>query len=60
MFHSEYIPWAVLMRCGRDEVGFKILRGFLQTGVEKWGDGARMPQLTSQLLDVDLMIRNDG
>ena len=25
MFQLEYIPWAVLVRSGRDAVGFKIL-----------------------------------
>ena len=25
MFQLEYIPWAVLVRSGRDVVGFKIL-----------------------------------
>ena len=25
MFQLEYIPWAVLVRLGRDVVGFKIL-----------------------------------
>ena len=41
-------------------VAFKIIRGFLQIGVEKWAIVAKMPQLTSQPLDADLMVRNDG
>ena len=41
-------------------VAFKIIRGFLQIGAEKWDIVAKMPQLTSQLLDADLMVRNDG
>ena len=41
-------------------VAFKIIRGFLQIGAEKWAIVAKMPQLTSQLLDADLMVRNDG
>ena len=33
MFQLEYIPWDVLVRSGRDVVGFKILiMGFLQIG----------------------------
>ena len=48
------------MRGGRDVVAFKIIRGFLQIGAEKWAIVAKMPQLTSQPLDVDLMVRNDG
>ena len=35
MFQSEYIPWAILVRWGRDVVGFKILiMVFLQIGRE--------------------------
>ena len=60
MFHSKYISEVVLMRRGRDVVAFKIIRGFLQIGAEKWAIVAKMPQLTSQPLDVDLMVRNDG
>ena len=60
MFQSEYIPRAVLMRRGWDVVGFKMLRGFLQIGVEKWDVVAKRQQLTSQSLDGDLMVRNDG
>ena len=41
-------------------VAFKIIRGFLQIGVEKWAIVAKMPQLTSQPLDADLMVRNGG
>ena len=41
-------------------VAFKIIRGFLQIGVEKWAIVAKMPQLTSHPLDADLMVRNDG
>jgi hypothetical protein len=41
-------------------VAFKIIRGFLQIGAEKWAIIAKMPQLTSQPLDADLMVRNDG
>ena len=41
-------------------VAFKIIRGFLQIGAEKWAIVAKMPQLTSQPLDADLMVRNDG
>ena len=48
------------MRRGRDVVAFKIIRGFLQIGAEKWAIVPKMPQLTSQPLDVDLMVRNDG
>ena len=48
------------MRRGRDVVAFKIIRGFLQIGAEKWAIVAKVPQLTSQPLDVDLMVRNDG
>ena len=44
------------MRWGRDVVAFKIIRGFLQIGVEKWAIVAKMPQLTSQPLDADLMV----
>jgi len=31
------------MRRGRDVVAFKIIRGFLQIGAEKWGIVAKMP-----------------
>ena len=41
-------------------IAFKIIRGFLQIGVEKWAIVAKMPQFTSQLLDADLMVINDG
>ena len=41
-------------------VGSKILRGFLQIGAEKWAIVAKRPQLTSQSLDADLMVKNDG
>ena len=41
-------------------VAFKIIGGFLQIGAEKWAIVAKMPQLTSQALDADLMVRNDG
>ena len=41
-------------------VAFKIIRGFLQIGAEKWGILAKMPQLTSQPLDAYLMVRKDG
>ena len=41
-------------------VAFKIIRGFLQIGAEKWAIVAKMPQLASQPFDVDLMVRNDG
>ena len=41
-------------------VDFKIIRGFLQIGAEKWVIVAKMPQLNSQPLDADLMVRNDG
>ena len=40
-------------------VAFKIIRGFLQIGAEKWAIVAKMPQLTSHLLDADLMVRKD-
>ena len=36
-------------------IAFKIIRGFLQIGAEKWAIVAKMPQLTSQPLDADLM-----
>ena len=39
---------------------FKIIRGFLEIGAEKWAIVAKMPQLTSRPLDADLMVRNDG
>ena len=48
------------MRRGRDVVAFKIIRGFLQIGAEKWAIVAKMPQLTSEPLDADLMVRHDG
>ena len=61
MFQLEYIPWAVLVRSGRDVVGFKIkIMGFFCKLVEKWDVGEKGQQLTSQSLDVDLMVRNDG
>ena len=41
-------------------VAFKIIRGFLQIGAEKSAIVAKMPKLTSQPLDADLMVRNDG
>ena len=42
-------------------VAFKIIMGFLQIGAEKWAIVAKMPQLTSQPLDADIMVRNaDG
>ena len=41
-------------------VAFKIIRGFLQIGAEKWAIVAKMPQLTSRPLDAYLMVRNDG
>ena len=35
MFQLEYIPWAILVRSGRDVVGFKILiMGILQIGTQ--------------------------
>ena len=40
-------------------VGFKILRVFLQIGRE-WDVDEKRQQLTSQSLDVDLMVRNNG
>ena len=60
MFQLEYIPWAVLVRSGRDVVGFKILIRFFCKLVDKWDVGEKRQQLTSQSLDVDLMVRNDG
>ena len=61
MIQLEYIPWAVLVRSGRDVVGFKILiMVFFCKLVEKWDVGEKRQQLTSQSLDVDLMVRNDG
>ena len=49
------------MRSGRDVVGFKILiMGFFYKLVDKWDVGEKRQQLTSQSLDVDLMVRNDG
>ena len=61
MFQLEYIPWAVLVRSGSDVVGFKILiLGFFCKLVDKWDVGEKRQQLTSQSLDVDLMVRNDG
>ena len=41
-------------------VAFKIIRGFLQIGAEKWAIVAKIPQITSQSLDAYLMVRNDG
>ena len=42
-------------------VGFKILiMGFFGKLVDKWDVGEKRQQLTSQSLDVDLMVRNDG
>jgi hypothetical protein len=41
-------------------VAYKIIRFFLQIGTEKWAIVAKMLQLTSQLLDAGLMVRNDG
>ena len=38
-------------------VAFNIIRGFLHIGAEKWTIVAKMPQLTSQPLDADLMVR---
>ena len=44
-----------------DVVGFKILiKGFSTNWVEKWDVVEKRQQLTSQSLDVDLMVRNDG
>ena len=61
MFQLEYIPWAVLVRSGRDVVGFKILiMVFFCKLVDKWDVGEKRKQLTSQSLDVDLMVKNDG
>ena len=61
MFQLEYIPWAILVRSGRDVVGFKILNyGFFYKLVDKWDVGEKRQQLTSQSLDVDLMVRNDA
>ena len=61
MFQLEYIPWAILVRSGRDVVGFKILiMGFFCKLVEKWDVCEKRQQLTSQSLDVDLMVTNDG
>ena len=61
MFQLEYIPWAVLVMSGMDVVGFKILiMGFFCKLVDKWDVGEKRQQLTSQSLDVDLMVRNDG
>ena len=39
---------------------FKIIRGFLQIGAEKRAIVTKMPQLTSQPLDADVMATNDG
>ena len=39
---------------------FQIIRGFLQIGAEKWAIVAKMPQLTSQPLDADLMVIKDS
>ena len=46
----------------RGAVGFKILINyvFFCKLVDKWDVGEKRQQLTSQLLDVDLMVRNDG
>ena len=42
MFQLEYIPWAVLVRSGRDVVGFKILiMGFFCKLVDKWDVGEK-------------------
>ena len=41
-------------------VGFDTNYGFLYKLVEKWDVGEKRQQLTSQSLDVDLMVRNDG
>ena len=41
-------------------VAYKIIRDFLQIGAEKWAIVAKIPQLTSQPLGADLMVRNDG
>ena len=60
MFQLEYIPWAVLVRSGRDVVGFNILIMFFYKLVDKWDVGEKRQQLTSQSLDVDLMVTNDG
>ena len=61
MFQLEYIPWAVLVRSRRDVVSFKILiMGFFYKLVDKWDVGEKRQQLTSQSLDVDLMVTNDG
>ena len=40
-------------------VGFKILKGFLQIEAGKWNIVAKRPQLTSQSLDTELVVRND-
>ena len=41
-------------------VGFKVLiMGFFCKLVEKWDVGEKRQQLTSQSLDVDLMVTND-
>ena len=58
MFQLEYILWAVLVRSGRDVVGTNY--GFFCKLVDKWDVGEKRKQLTSQSLDVDLMVRNDG
>ena len=60
MFQLEYIPWAVFVKSGRDVVGFKTNYEFFCKLVDKWDVGEKRQQLTSQLLDVDLMERNDG
>ena len=61
MFQLEYIPWVVLVRSWRDVVGFKILiMGFFCKLVDKWDVCEKRQQLTSQSLDVDLMVTNDG
>ena len=52
MFQLEYIPWVVLVRSGRDVVGFKILiMGFFCKLVDKWDVCEIRQQLTSQSLD---------
>ena len=49
------------MRRGKDVVGFKILiKGFFCKLVEKWDVVEKRQQLTSQSLDVDLIVKNDG
>ena len=60
MFQLEYIPWVFLVRSGRYVVGFSANSGFFCKLVDKWDVGEKRQQLTSQSLDVDLMVRNDG